>query len=366
MSEKTTKITDSKNEETEKINVREFVLDEFASTLVSSAEPIKTEQTAAKIPTEDEKNYSSLLKDSPQDSIDTISIDAGKDSIDSENPIFKELGEPKLPELSKDNRARLQMQSPTRLNLYWSFKNNPFQTLHRIFGKNTSGYTLIVKLVNQTAGREEITPVEVEGSTWFDVDAGATYRAEIGFYAANRPFIKIMFSNIIETPRKNPSSRRDYSPHFTVSANQFAEVLDASGFQQDAFEVALAGDDAQFAETATHDAFSQITGNQKSDFIAADSSEMRFALLAIASGILMENLRGQISKNLFSKLQDAAEDLSAEKALAALQKNFGVFSDEMTEEEFFAPTAFGASLINFPRVSRKKFVPKFAPVSSFR
>jgi hypothetical protein len=130
--------------------------------------------------------------------------------------------------------------------------------------------------------------------------------------------------------------------------------------------VALAGDDAKFAEAATHDAFSQFTGSQKSDFIAADSGEMRFALLALASGTTMKNLRGQISKNLFSKLQQSSENLNAEKALAALQKNFGVFSDEMTEEEFFAPTVFGASLINFSRGSRKKFIPKFAPVSSAR
>lgn len=366
MSEKDTKITALKNEQPEKTNVRELVLDDSVTGSVSSAETINTEQVAAKIPLEDEKIYSAARKDSPLDSTKSDSIDSGENSIDLENPIFKKLSEPKLPELAKENRARLQMQSPTRLNFYWSLKNNPFQTLRRIFGKNTGSYTLVVKLVNQTAEREELAPVEAEGSMWFDVDAGAAYRAELGFYAPNRPFIRVMFSNPIETPRKNPSPRRDYLPHFTVSADQFAEVLDASGFRQDAFEVALAGEDATFAESATHNAFAQFTGSQKNDFFADDSGEMRYALLALASGITVENLRGQISKNLFSKLQESAENLNAEKALAALEKNFGVFSDEMTEEELFMPTIFGASLINFPRGSRKRFVPKFAPVSSFR
>ncbi len=355
------------NKESEKeTNVREFVLDDFKVDSILSAETIRREQNAAKISTEDKKNYSAAKKTSPQNSVDTALIGEKDDLLEPQNSIFKELSEPKLPELPKENRARLLMQSPTRLNFYWSLKNNPFQTLKRIFPGQAGNYTFVVKLVNQTTNREEIIPIEAEGSTWFEVDAEAAYRAEIGFYAPNRPFVRVMFSNTVATPRKNPSPLRDYSPRFTVSANQFAEVLDVSGFQQDAFEVALTGDDVKYAENATEKAFYQFIGKQKNDFTQNNSSEIRFALLALASGIVLENLRGQISKNLFSKLQANAEMLSAEKAFSALQENFGVFSDEMTEEEFFTPIVFGASLINFPQFSKKKFVPKFSPVNSFR
>ena len=279
--------------------------------------------------------------------------------------VFKELSEPKLPELVKENRARLQMQSPTKIHFYWSIKTNPFQTLTRVFGNQTN-YTLVAKLFNQTTEREELFPVEAEGSTWFDVDADSTYSAEIGFYATNRPFVRVMFSNVLETPRKNPSPRRDYSPNFTVSADQFAEVLDVSGFQQDAFEVALAGDDVEFADNATQAAFSQIISVPRKDFDTNKSSEIRFVLLALASGYTLENLREHISPSLFTVLQGNAENLSAEKALSALQKNFGVSADETVEEETFAPTVFGASLINFPRISKRKISPKFSPISSFR
>jgi len=358
---------ESENESSEKeTNAREFVPKNFATNSVSSAETIKLEEDAAKITLEDEKKYSATKEILPSDLEDTTLVVEKADSIEEENQIFKELAEPKLPRLARENRARLQMQSPTRLNFYWSTKNNPLQTLNRTFGGQSNKYTLVVKLVNQTEKREEIVPVEAEGSTWFDVDADASYRAEIGFYAPNRPFVRIMFSNEVKTPRKNPSPRRDYSPNFDVSANQYAEVLDVSGFRQDAFEVALAGDDEKFAENATQNAFSQFVGNQKSNFTGNDSNDARFALLALASGAMLDNLRGQISKSLFAALQENVENMSAEKALAALKENFGVFSDEITEEEFLAPTVFGASLINFPRGSRKKFVPKFAPVSSLR
>lgn len=351
--------------EDEEIPVREFALDYSKTDSPSSAEVLKTDFFTEKIQTESEKKYLEKTPDADAKSADTdVSDETKANAAVEEDPIFRELSEPKLPELPRENRARLLMQSPTRLNFYWALKNNPFQTLKRLFGAGAGNYVFIVKLVNLIDQSEEIFPVETEGTTWFTVDADAAYRAEIGFYAPARPFIRVLFSNRIETPRRSPSPRRDYSPFFDVSANRFAEVLDVSGFRQDAFEVALAGDDAEFAETATQNAFSQFTANEKSDFADNDAGEMRFALLAVASGVNVETLREQISKNLFAKLMQTREDLTAEKALAALRENFGVFADETTEEEFFTTRVFGASVINFPRGSKKRFVPKFAPVSS--
>jgi hypothetical protein len=287
------------------------------------------------------------------------------DSLLEKSPIFKQLSEPKLPALPRENRARLQMQSPTRLYFYWSIKNDPFQTLNRIFGASARNYTLVAKLINHTQNREEIVPIDTAGSWWFDVDANSNYRIEIGFYATNRPFVSLMFSNSVQTPRKNPSPHRDFSMDWAISANEFAQVLDVSGFAQDAIEVALAGDDSEFAETATRNAFAQVFSNGKTDFTADDSSEIRFVLLALASGYAAENLRGQISKSLFAKLLENLEILSAEKALTALQENFGEYTDQ-TIEEGFGQTIFGASSINFPKFSKRRVFPKFSPISSFR
>ena len=64
---------------------------------------------------------------------------------------FLELAEPKLPELTRENRARLLMQSPTRLYFYWSVGKNPFHTLNRAIGGGTGSYTLVLKLIDLKA-----------------------------------------------------------------------------------------------------------------------------------------------------------------------------------------------------------------------
>ncbi len=363
--EKTLSETAAEDSEKDLVNTRKLTLDEFKINSISSAEMIE-KQTLAEVGNQNDKDVFPAKGDLQLTPLDDASSNSETDDLTRiENPIFRELAEPKLPELAKENRARLQMQSPTRLNFYWSVKDNPFQTLHRIFGRNTQNYTLVVKLLNQINNREEIFPVEPKGSWWFDVDADSVYRAEIGFYAPHRPFVRLMFSNTVETPRRNPSPHQASAAGWTVSADSFAQVLDASGFTQDAFEVALAGDDFEAAELSTQAAFAHFFGETENDFTRNNSSEMRFALLALASGYALENLRGQISSNLFAKLQKNSENLSAEKAFAALQENFDVFAIETEEKEFLSPTVFGASLINFPRVSKRTFIPKFSPVSSF-
>lgn len=329
---------------------------------VSSAETIKPEK--------EENNKNILTAETEIDETEEPETESVEET--QQTPVFKELAQPKLPELPKENRARLLMQSPNRLYFYWSVKNNPFQTLHRAFNGDTGIYRLVVKLTNQTTGGEEIHPVEAEGNWWFDVESNSIYQAEIGFFAPNRPFIRILFSNTVETPRKTPSPRRDYTPYFAVSANQFAQVLDRSGFRQDAFEVALAGDDAEFAETATQNAYSQLIGAK--DFSFTESGEFRYALLALASGVALDTLRGNVSPNLFASLQQNAANLSSEQARAALEENFGTSSEEYfeeEEEEEFSNAVFGASLVNFPKIKRRKTktsklsAPKLFPISSF-
>lgn len=273
------------------------------------------------------------------------------------DPIFRELAEPKLPELKKDDRAKLLLQSPNRIHFYWSMKNNPYRILNRAFGKIGS-YQLIVKLVNQLTGIEEMFPIETEGEDWFNVESDTNYRAEIGFYAPNRPFISIIFSNTLDTPRKNPSPRRALASDWDITANKFAQVLDNSGFRQDAFDVAIAGDDVKVSTKATNKAFGTFIGDdeKESGFSAED---LRFVLLAFASGYTLEDLRGHISEKLFQRLSANKENINSENALASLKENFDVFADESWEEaEEFGPAVFGASLVNFPKRIRKRTVPK--------
>ena len=288
------------------------------------------------------------------------------------SPVFKELREPKLPALSRENRARLQMQTPNRVYFYWSLKNNPFQILHRVFGDDRGSYTLVLKLINTTRDTEEIYPVDAEGNWWFSVDADTTYRAEIGFYAPNRPYFRALYSNTITTPRKSPSPRMATDADWMITADKFARVLDVSGFKQDAFDVALAGDDPVASEAATRGAFAQFIGKDVK-FDGFTVEELRYALMALASGVPIESLRWKISASLFALLQANLERLSSDAAISDLREHFAIGEDEEFEEEQLS-AVYGNSLVHFPKRirSRKRGLsnlpdfdfPKFETVSS--
>ncbi len=298
-----------------------------------------------------------------------------KDESETEiSPIFKELATPKLPSLPAENRAYLQMQSPNRIFFYWSIKGNPYETLYKGLGNRAENYQLIVKLVNLSNNTEEFHPVESSGSWWFNVQSNASYRAEVGFLAPNRPFIRLVFSNTLETPRSQPSPNRDFTT-FTVSSDQFADVLEAAGFTQDAFDVYLAGDDVDFADNATQKAYEKLAGAEKVDFTGISLNELRYILFALASGVSLATLRERVSSEVFSFLatlaNESPEALDAEKIILALEEFFGIdFAEEEIDEEYFSSAVYGASLVNFPKGVRKhksRYAPdkwELSPISS--
>ena len=280
------------------------------------------------------------------------------------SPAFKELAAPKLPTLSKENRARLLMQSPNKLYFYWSLRDNPYQLLHRAFGDQTGSYTLAIRFLDLKRGTEEIRSVEAEGNWWFTVEPDGEYQAEIGFYAPNRPYFRIVFSNTVTTPRKNPSPRVATDADWSVSANKFAEVLDVAGFSQDAFDVALAGDDPVAAEDITHIAFSRFLGAGNYELHGIAAEDIRYSMMALASGHTLEDLRWKISPTLFSILQANLNKLTAQNALNALTEYFDIDETEFVQEQLGA-AVYGASLMHFPRTLKTSpLSPKFAPVSS--
>ncbi|HUR97752.1 MAG TPA: DUF4912 domain-containing protein [Pyrinomonadaceae bacterium] len=287
-------------------------------------------------------------------------------ALEDMSPVFRTLALPELPELAHENRARLQMQTPNRLFFYWSIGSNPFQKLNRALGTRTANYSLVLKLIDLRRDTEQIQPIDAEGSWWFDVEADGEYRAEIGFYAPNRPYVRALFSNTVATPRKSPSSRVDTEADWSVTADSFARVLEVAGFTEDAFDVALAGDDPDHAEGATHAAFEQLVGEPTIDFAGIAADEIRNVMLLLASGVTLENLRWKISPSLFAILQERAESLSSEKALQALKEQFDIEADEIVEEEL-GSAVFGSSSVNFPRrLKTRRTLPKFQPVSSLR
>ena len=279
-------------------------------------------------------------------------------------PVFRKLAEPELPEIKHVTRARLLMQTPNRLFFYWSVGSNPFQKLNRALGSQTASYTLVLKLIDLKRDSEQIHQVDGEGSWWFDAESDGEYRAEIGFYAPNRPYIRALFSNTVATPRTSPSRNADTEADWAVSADRFARVLDVAGFTEDAFDVAMAGDDPGLAETATREAAAELLGAPETEFKNIADEEIRYALLLLASGLALDALRFRISPAMFALMQAKAERLSAANALRVLKDRFDIDASEITEEEF-APGVFGASSIHFPkRLKTRRTLPKLSPISS--
>ncbi len=335
-------------------NIDNDVLDAEIVT-VSSGEGIRTEADFDEIT---ERITAALNED-----------EAEADPMAAMSPVFRELALPKLPVLKRENRARLQMQTPNRLYFYWSLKNNPYQILHRVFGENTGSYTLILKLINTTRDREELHVIDAEGNWWFSVEPDSTYRAEIGFYAPNRPYFRALYSNEITTPRKSPSPRVATEADWSIPAEKFAAVLDVAGFKQDAFDVAIAGDDADGARTASYAAFARLVDRPAAEFEGFDADDIRYALTLLAGGATLEDLRFHVSERLFAVLQSAIDRITRENAIAALKSEFEINDEHLIEEyEEIGPAVFGSSLVNFPKrmVKRSRDLNKINPLSSLR
>jgi len=280
------------------------------------------------------------------------------------SPVFKALAEPALPELKRENRARLMMQTPTELYFYWTVRENPFHLLRKAFGNDTGSYTLALKLTELNTGEEEIHPADAEGTWWFNVAPNGRYQAEVGFYAPNRPYFRIIYSNTIETPRRSPSPHRADEAVWTVSANKFAEVLDVAGFTHDAVDVAMAGDDHLAAESAAHNALSRLADSEGRDLSGITGEDIRYVLRALAAGSLLEDLRHSIGPKLFAVLSENAGKLSSRNAKAALSDQYGVDESEYSEE-VLGSAVYGASLVNFPRTLKPRHPDtKFSPLGS--
>lgn len=279
------------------------------------------------------------------------------------SPVFRALADVTLPELQRENRAWLQMQTPTRLYFYWSVKENPWAMLRNVFGDDFGSYTLVVKLIDKRLDREEIQQCEAEGTWWFDVEPDHAYQAEIGFYAPNRPYFRVLHSNTVETPRRGPSPRVATDADWRVSAIKFAEVLDVAGFSRDAFDVVMAGDDANDAESTSQLAISRFLGKTNFEFKGITPEDIRYAMLALASGVMLNELRGKIGAALFAVLQANAENLESGRAMSALTEYFDIDEADFTEEQFGA-AVYGASLVNFPRTLKTRTVSSYNPLSS--
>ncbi|KXK06526.1 MAG: hypothetical protein UZ17_ACD001000484 [Acidobacteria bacterium OLB17] len=282
---------------------------------------------------------------------------------------FNILADVELPKRSKQNRARLLMQSPTKLYFYWSLREDPWQMLRKAFGDaGSSSYMLVVKLKDLSRGVEEMHRVEREGNWWFEVEPNGRYEAEIGFYSPSRPYFRVVYSNQVETPRRGPSLQPARDADWRISANKFAQVLDVSGFQRDAFDVAMVGDDTFRAMGRTELALARLIGDTSRPFDGISHEDIRYALLSLASGTAVKDLKSRIGNALYDLLRASSTKIDRSSAREALTEHFEIEETEWTDDE---PefTSVGGSRLNFPKRLRARrlpaYSPRYNPVSSF-
>src|SRR5690606_36245632 len=263
-------------------------------------------ETSTILPTISSAEY---ISDRPQLSEDEV-VAAGAAmplaSDASVSPVFETLASPALPKLERKNRARLQMQSPNRLHFYWTVGPDPYKTLARTVPE-TQNYTLVMRLRDIGRDAEELHPVETEGSWWFHVEADREYVAQIGFYAPSRPFVRILSSNTNVTPRRSPSPRAAEDAQWRIPSDQFAQVLDAAGFEEDAYAVA-SGVDTDSDQDADSAMFI-ITGESAARGTSFETDEIWSLMRALAAGETLEALRFETSPALYAILQERVGEI---------------------------------------------------------
>jgi hypothetical protein len=136
-----------------------------------------------------------------------------------------------LPLVLKRDSIQLLLQSPNKLFLYWSFATDPRATLRRAFGELAAHYRLAVRLVKVESGEEFVLDAPGERMQWFEVYPRHVYRADVGFQAANRPFVRLLSSKEVRTPPDSASHLSDAAREFQVKPEEFARHLRGAGYE---------------------------------------------------------------------------------------------------------------------------------------
>jgi hypothetical protein len=281
------------------------------------------------------------------------------------------LDEP-LPETYAADRIRLLSQSPRRLYLYWEFKNDPFETLRRAFRWQAEHYQLVVRLTDLETGMETLHLASRTRSQWFDVQQGHAYRAEVGFYAQGRAFIRLLSSERTRTPRAAVSHATDSSPQFKVTPDQFAHVLDDAGYVSDALEVSLEAADLSTQNAATRTVARELTGRGAPLMSAEELAEMRGLLASLALGADAKELQVTLSARLARWLEEARGETQAALDAQRLIEIFrAVLGLEMERTTFGLVSAevmrrtvrfiIGASEVNLPLRPFHLWMPSMSP-----
>jgi hypothetical protein len=258
------------------------------------------------------------------------------------------------------DRIRLLAQSPRKLFLYWEHSSDPFETLKRAFGHEAESYTLLIRLVSLEDETESFHEASASRSQWLDVLPDRSYRVDVGLYAPGRSFIRLLFSNLVRTPRAGVAREADQSPEWSIPSEQFSRVLDDAGYPNDALEITLEAADQMTGNGSTAAIARTLAGVELPAMGDETVAELRGLLSALAFGVSSEQLRALLSPPLvawidqFDARSNASRDATT-RLVEILRSTLGV---EMSRAPSDAPreadlrraarVIVGASLVNLP------------------
>jgi hypothetical protein len=136
-----------------------------------------------------------------------------------------------LPLALKRDSIQLLLQSPNKLFLYWSFAHDPRAALRSAFGELAAHYRLAVRLVKVESGEEFVLDAPPERMQWFEVYPRHVYRADVGFHAASRPFVRLLSSNEVRTPPDSASHMSADEQEFHIKSEEFVRLLGGAGYE---------------------------------------------------------------------------------------------------------------------------------------
>lgn len=135
-----------------------------------------------------------------------------------------------LPALEARDAIQLFAQSPAHLFLHWSHAADPFAALRDAFADAASHYRLTVRLSNLTDAAEHLFDASPARAQWLPALPGRDYRADLGFHADGLPFVTLLSSAAVTTPRAAVSPDADAAPEFRITYEDFARLLEQTGY----------------------------------------------------------------------------------------------------------------------------------------
>ena len=283
-------------------------------------------------------------------------------------PALADEDEP-LPETYARDQMQLLVQSPYRLYAYWQHARDPYATLRRAFGTSADGYQLAVRLLDTERGTTQIDAATPARNYWFDVQPGRAYRAEVGFAAADKPFFRLLTSDVARTPPVSVAPEADEGPEFQVGAGEFARVVNEAGYVGDALALALEAAD----EATQHESTLTLAHTlAAADLHALDESalaELRALIVALVCAEPLAGVRARLSPPLArwldALLAQHGGQIGQPQLLDTLRVLFGfeLEIDEVAGAAEFHPTspAWSASAVRQPERRVRVWLPSMTP-----